>query len=177
MEDFMGVLEAWDARAYETILASPLQVVSFGENLHAKVAPPPVFERYHLPYYKEHARKVHERGKFCHIHFDGDVKDLLPFIPELPFDGLEAITFAPQGDVTVDEIRDAIGNKILIDGIPSDFFLPVYSTRRLLDVTREVLDAFYPRIILGISDELCPTMDGRRLRLVGDLLESYPGSP
>jgi len=173
MDRFMERLEAWDKNAYQVILASPLQVVSFGENIHAKVAPPPIFERYHLPYYTEHARWIHEKGKLCHAHFDGDLKDLLPFFPELPFDGIEAITFKPQGDVTMAEVHDAMGSKVLLDGIPSIYFLPQYSDEQLLDCARAVLDTFYPRVILGISDELCPTMEGRKLRLVGDLVESY----
>ena len=173
MDRLMERLEAWDKTAYEVILASPLQVVSFGENIHAKVAPPPIFEKYHLPYYKEHARWIHEKGKLCHAHFDGDLKDLLPFFSELPFDGIEAITFEPQGDVSMEEVRDVMGDIALLDGIPSIYFLPQYSDEQLLDCTRKVLDTFYPRVILGISDELCPTMEGRKLRLVGDLVESY----
>src|SRR5271157_26373 len=173
MDEFIERLETWDKAAYDVILASPLQVVSFGENIHAKVAPPPIFEKFHLPYYKVHARWIHEKGKLCHAHFDGDLKDLLPFFPELPFDGIEAITFEPQGDVTMEEVHDAMGGKALLDGIPSIYFLPQYSDEQLLDCARKVLDTFFPRVILGISDELCPTMDGRKLRLVGDLVESY----
>jgi hypothetical protein len=173
MDRFMERLESWDKTAYDVILGSPLQIVSFGENIHAKVATPPIFERYHLPYYKEHAKWIHEKGKLCHAHFDGDLKDLLPFFPELPFDGIEAVTFEPQGDVSMAEVRDAMGDKALLDGIPSIYFLPQYSDEQLLQCARDVLDIFYHRVILGISDELCPTMEGRKLRLVGDLVESY----
>jgi len=173
MDQFIERLEAWDKKAYDVILSSPLQVVSFGENIHAKVAPPPIFERYHLPYYKQHAKWVHEKGKLCHAHFDGDLKDLLQFFPELPFDGIEAVTFEPQGDVTIEEVQDVIGKKAILDGIPSIFFLPQYSIQHLLEFARKVMDAFFPRIILGISDELCPTMDGSRLRVIGDFVANY----
>lgn len=173
MEKFIEKLLEWDEKSYQVIANSPLQIVSFGENIHAKIAPPPMFEHYHLPYYKKRVKQLHEKGKFCHIHLDGDLKDLLKFIPELPFDGLEAITFAPQGDVTIQDLKEVIGKKILLDGIPSIYFLKEYSEEQLKKIALEVLDTFSPNLILGISDELCPTMDGRRLRLIGDLVSNY----
>ncbi len=174
MEAFFERLLEWDKRAYKVILDSPLQVVSFGENIDANVSPPPVFEKYHVPYYKEHIKWVHEKGKLCHIHMDGDLKGLLPFLPELDFDGIEAMTFKPQGNVTIEEVAESMGKKALLDGIPSILFLPHYSDEDVLSFARRVLDEFYPRVILGISDELCPTMQGHKLRLVGNLVANYP---
>jgi hypothetical protein len=173
MEKFIEKLMDWDEKSYQVIANSPLQIVSFGENIHAKIASPPIFERFHLPYYKKRVKQLHEKGKFCHIHLDGDLKDLIPFIPGLPFDGIEAITFAPQGDITIEELKDVIGNKILLDGIPSIYFLKNYSEEDLKEIAVKVLDTFSPNLILGISDELCPTMDGRRLKLIGDLVSNY----
>ncbi|MBN2151411.1 MAG: hypothetical protein JW839_08200 [Candidatus Lokiarchaeota archaeon] len=174
MEAFFDRLLEWDEEAYKVILGSPLQVVSFGENIDANVSPPPVFEKYHVPYYKEHVRWVHEKGKLCHIHMDGDLNGLLQFFPELDFDGIEAVTFKPQGNVSIEEVAEAMGKKALVDGIPSILFLPQYSDVDVLGFARRVLDAFYPRVILGISDELCPTMEGHKLGLVGDLVANYP---
>lgn len=174
MDTFFERMLEWDKNAYKVILDSPLQVVSFGENIDANVSPPPVFEKFHVPYYKEHIKWVHEKGKLCHVHMDGDLKGLLQFLPELDFDGIEAVTFKPQGNVSIEEVADAMGKKALLDGIPSIYFLPQYSDTDVLAVARRVLDAFYPRVILGISDELCPTMQGHKLGLVGDLVAKYP---
>nr|MDO8085402.1 uroporphyrinogen decarboxylase family protein [Candidatus Sigynarchaeum springense] len=174
METFFDRLLEWDKSAYEVILDSPLQVVSFGENIDANLSPPPVFEKFHVPYYKERIKRVHEKGKLCHIHMDGDLNGLLQFLPELDFDGIEAVTFKPQGNVSIEEVVDAMGKKVLLDGIPSIYFLPQYSDEDVLAFARRVLDAFYPRIILGISDELCPTMQGHKLGLVGYLVANYP---
>ncbi|MHA2000379.1 MAG: hypothetical protein ACTSU9_19900 [Promethearchaeota archaeon] len=171
METFMEKLEIWDDKAYKVIEDSPMKIISFGENLHAKIAPPPIFTKYHLPYYKKRVKRLHARGKFCHIHFDGDVEDLLPFIPEMPFDGIEAVTFKPQGDITPEEWRDVAGKKILLDGIPAVYFLPEFPEKQLLEFVEKLIELFSPNLILGISDELCPTMDGRRLKLVGDFIE------
>ncbi len=173
MAQFIERLEAWDEKAYCVIAESPLQIVSFGENMHAKITPPPLFERYCLPYYKKRVQMLHAKGKYCHVHFDGDMKDLLPYFPELPFDGIEAVTCYPQGDITMEELAAVMGNKILLDGIPAVLFMREYSEKELENYTRRVLDLFAPRLILGISDELCPNMDGRRLKLVGNIAANY----
>ncbi|MFX0099791.1 MAG: uroporphyrinogen decarboxylase family protein [Candidatus Hodarchaeota archaeon] len=170
MAKFIDFLEAWDEKAYKVILDSPLKVVSFGENIHGKIAPPPIFERYHLPYYKKRVKQIHEKGKLCHIHMDGDMKDLLPFFPELPFDGIEAVTFKPQGDITPEELQDVMGKKVLLDGIPAVLFLPEFPVKQLEKYALKLLEMFAPRLILGISDEMCPTMDGGRLKVIGDLV-------
>lgn len=173
MERFIDFLEAWGEKAYKVILNSPLKVVSFGENIHGKIAPPPIFERYHLPYYKKRVKQVHEKKKLCHIHMDGDVKDLLQFFPELPFDGIEAITFKPQGDITPEELDEVVGKKVLLDGIPAVLFLSEFPVKKLQEYTLKIIEMFAPRLILGISDEMCPTMDGSRLNVIGDLVSEY----
>jgi hypothetical protein len=82
------------------------------------------------------------------------VRGFLPFLAKLPMDGVEALTPLPQGDVTLEEIRDHIGGKILLDGIPALLFLKTYTRAQLEDCVRKLVDYFHPRLILGISDEL-----------------------
>ncbi|MHA1847767.1 MAG: uroporphyrinogen decarboxylase family protein [Promethearchaeota archaeon] len=173
MEKFIEHLEKWDEEAYKVILDSPLKIISFGENIHGDIASPPIFSRYHLPYYKKRVKQLHERGKFCHIHLDGNLENLLQFMPELPFDGFEAVTFKPQGDITPEELKEVIGNKILLDGIPAVYFMPEFPEKKIIEFTKKIIDMFAPNLILGVSDELCPTMDGRRLKLIGDLIEKF----
>ncbi|MHA1370176.1 MAG: uroporphyrinogen decarboxylase family protein, partial [Promethearchaeota archaeon] len=172
MNEFIQHLEAWDENAYKVIANSPLKIISFGENIHDDIAPPPIFAKFHLPYYKKRVKMLHEKGKYCHIHMDGNMKSLLQFIPEMPFDGIEAVTFKPQGDITPEDLLDVFDGKILLDGIPAVFFMPEFPEKKLIEFTKKILQDFAPRLILGISDELCPTMDGRRLKLIGNLLEN-----
>ena len=83
---------------------------------------------------------------------DGSLKDLLPYLEDLPFDGLEALTAKPQGDVTLKELQESIGNKIFLDGIPSILFLPQYSYKYVKEYT-DGTDIFY-RITERGKDEL-----------------------
>lgn len=95
IKEFLRVIEEWDDRMYEVLLDSPLEVLNFGENIDANVDSPGLFEKYLLPYYKKRIDQIHQKGKFCHIHMDGSLKPLLPFINQVGFDGIEAATPVP----------------------------------------------------------------------------------
>jgi hypothetical protein len=136
------------------IASGEVKIVNFGENIHDHLLSPAYFEKYLVPWYEKRSGQLRENGIFTHIHIDGFFKDLLPYLAELPFDGLEALTPEPQGDVPLEEIREHIGDKVLLDGIPALLFLPTYSEERLKEFTRRVVEMFHPRLVLGISDEL-----------------------
>ncbi|MHA1762979.1 MAG: uroporphyrinogen decarboxylase family protein [Promethearchaeota archaeon] len=171
--DFMHFLSLWDDTMYEEIAHSPLKIINFGENIDANLSSPPYFKKYLIPYYEERVNQLKNAGKYCHIHMDGSIKDLLPFLSELPFDGYEALTPLPQGDVSLEEIKKAIGEKILLDGIPSILFLSEYSNNYLKKFAIKILNLFAPRLILGISDELSPNGDIRKVEFLSTIVEEY----
>ncbi len=172
LENFMMFLEQWDDQLYDLISQSPLKIVNFGENLDANLSPPPYFEKYLIPYYEKRVKQLHQSDKYCHIHIDGSLRDFLPYFEDLPFDGLEALTAKPQGDVTLEEIKDSIGNKILLDGIPSILFLKEYSYDYVQKYTQKILEIFYPRLILGVSDELSPNGDIRKVEMISEIINN-----
>jgi hypothetical protein len=102
---------------------------------------------------------------------DGSLKDLLPLIKETEFDGIEAATPEPQGDVTVDELKEALGDKILQDGIPATLFMPQFSATRLEDTVKRLVELFAPNLILGVSDELPPNGQIGRFGIITRILE------
>jgi len=173
MENFLKFLEEWDNQMYNKITESPLAIVNFGENIDANLSPPAYFEKYLIPYYKKRVTQLHKAGKYCHIHIDGSLKDLLPYFSDLPFDGLEALTAKPQGDVSLEEIKDSIKDKILLDGIPSILFLQEYSNDYVLNYTQRVLEIFSPNLILGVSDELSPNGDIKKIEKIAELIKNF----
>ncbi|MFX0074735.1 MAG: uroporphyrinogen decarboxylase family protein, partial [Candidatus Hermodarchaeota archaeon] len=173
VENFMIFLDLWDDEMYNQISKSPLQIVNFGENLDSNLSPPHYFEKYLLPYYEKRVKQFHQADKYCHIHMDGSLRDFLPYFEHLPFDGFEALTAEPQGDVKLEEIKDVIGNKILLDGIPSILFLSEYDYSYLEAYTQKVLELFSPHLILGISDELSPNGDIRKIEKLKELVNQF----
>ncbi|MGQ9472809.1 MAG: uroporphyrinogen decarboxylase family protein [Candidatus Caldatribacteriaceae bacterium] len=180
LHDYPGRLQEYLKRAEESedalfamLAACPVKVLNFGENIDAHFNPPPVFEKYLLPYYRQRVKELHGAGKYCHIHIDGRLQPLLWYISDLPFDGIEGVTPFPQGDVSLEELREAVGDKVILDGIPALLFLPDYGIEELEFYTEKVFELFYPRIILGISDELPPFGDIDRVKRVTEIVEVW----
>jgi hypothetical protein len=134
---------------------------------------PGLFERYVLPEYQRRSELLRNAGKYTFAHWDGSVKGLLRYAKRTKLDGMEALTPIPQGDVTIQEIKDALGDMVLVDGIPMTWFLPHETNEDLERVTREVIETFSPNLILGISDEPSPVCDIEKVRLVAEIVKEY----
>lgn len=146
--------ESYDA-LYEQIIASGMvRIANFGENLHAHLLPPRYVEGYLLPWYEKRSGQLRDAGIYTHVHLDGAVKGMLPYLKDMPFDGIEALTPEPQGDVTLEEIKAHIGDKIALDLIPAVLFMETYSREQLMETVEKIVALFHPRLVLGVSDEV-----------------------
>lgn len=173
MENLFNTLNEWNREKVKIMLDSDVPIFNFVENIDAELTPPPMFEKYLIPHYEEFVKLLHSKNKICHIHIDGRFHDLLPYFADLPFDGLEALTAEPQGDVTLEEMRDHMGDKILLDGIPAVLFMHHFPEKRLIETTKKVLEYFSPNLILGISDLIPSNGDGRRLKIVSEIVDRF----
>ncbi len=177
VERFFAALEGSHDRLIDVINACPIQIINFGENIHAGTLSPDLFLKYHLPACQRRCERLHAAGKFVSSHWDGDTKQLLPFARETGLDAIEAITPRPQGDVTLEEVREALGDEIfLLDGIPAVYFDATYSVETLVECAERIVELFAPRLILGISDEISSTGDIERVKVVRDLVDRYNDS-
>jgi hypothetical protein len=174
VEAYFGASEACHERLADVINASPVEIINFGENLHAGTLSPALFEKHHLPICQRLCERLHRADKFVTSHWDGDTGPLLPYARETGLDGIEAITPQPQGDVTLKEIKKALGDEIfLLDGIPAIFFDETFSVEVLCDYTNRLIELFAPKLILGISDEISSTGNIERIRVVGEIVDRY----
>ena len=170
---FRALDESHD-RLINVINDSPIDIINLGENLHSSTMSPKLFEKYHLPGCQHRCERLHEAGKFVSSHWDGHCRPLLKYARETGLDGIEAITPQPQGDVSLEEVKEALGDDIFfLDGIPAIYFDKTYSVDILLDCTRKIIEMFAPRLVLGISDELSSTGDIELVRLIGQLVDEY----
>ena len=171
---FFNALDESHDRMMDVINDSPIEIIDFGDNVHAGTLSPDLFKEYVLPVYQRRTEKLHSAGKFCHAHWDGDTKPLLPFAKETGLDGIEAITPKPQGDVTLEEVKAALGDEMfLIDGLPAVYFDETFSVETLVECTHRLIELFAPKLILGISDEISSTGDIERVRLVKQIVDEY----
>ena len=130
-----------------------------------------------MPHWQKRTAELKKAGKYTDVHWDGYIKSILCYVHNTGFDGFEALTPKPQGDVTLEEIKEALGDKFtLLDGIPAVYFLPWESEDKLTTTAKRLLDLFVPKIILGISDEIPANGDIERVRLISELVKDYNSS-
>ncbi len=157
-KDVAAAMEAIDASydpLYQGIARSGMvKIVNFGENIHEQLLSPRYLKRYLLPFWEARVAQLRAVGIFTHVHIDGYFNNLLPMLQELPFDGIEALTPVPQGDMTLEAIKAQIGDKVLLDGIPAVLFMDTYPREQLMQTTERIIELFSPNLVLGISDEL-----------------------
>lgn len=171
---FFRALEECHDRLIDVINASPVNIINFGENVHAGTLSLPLFLKYHLPACQRRCERLHAAGKFVCSHWDGDCGPLLPYAHETGLDGIEAITPEPQGDVSLEEIKEGLGDDLfLLDGIPAIYFDRTFSEETLIDCVHQLIELFAPKLVLGISDELSSTGEIERIRLVGQIVDEY----
>ncbi len=173
-EAYFRALEKSHDRLMDVINASPIEIINFGENIHAGTLSPKLFVKYHLPACQRRCEKLHRAGKFVHSHWDGDTRPLLKYARETGLDGIEAITPQPQGDVTLEEIKASLGDDLfLLDGIPAVYFDSMFSIETLAACARRVIELFAPKLVLGISDEISSHGDLERIRVVSEIVDEY----
>lgn len=172
LEEYVEYASAADDAMYEVICDCPVQILNLGENIDKFIDSPRTWRNHLAPYYTKRVEQLHAAGKFVSIHVDGTLKTLLPHLQDCPYDALEAATPAPQGDVTIEEIKEAAGDLILMDGIPALYLLPdQYPVETLVEFVRKIVDLFYPRLVLGVSDEFPPDGDIERARMIGEMVK------
>ena len=174
VEAFFQAREDNHERLIAVINRSPIEIINFAENVHTTTLSPELFGKYHLPACRRRCDLLHAGGKFVSAHWDGACGPLLPFARQTGLDALEAVTPAPQGDVSIEDIRRHLGEEMfLLDGIPAIFFDASCPVQTLVDFARRVIELFAPRLILGISDELSPTGEIERVKIVGEIVAEY----
>lgn len=173
VEAYFKALDICHEQMLDVINECPIDIINFGENVHCHLLSPPLFLKYHLPACQKRCEKLHSAGKFVYSHWDGHCKQILPFAKETQLDGIEAITPLPQGDVTLEEVKESLGDMLLLDGIPAVHFDPMYPLNELEKSTRRVIELFAPRLVLGASDEIASTADPDRVLFVARIVDEY----
>ena len=173
MMEFMRVLEAEHVKQIEAYRGKPVAELNFGDNMHQDLCPPPYFKEYVIPFYQKVMPLVHAQGMVATSHFDGFLKQILPLVRETGLDGLECVTPVPQGDVTLGEMKQGMADMFLRDGIPAVYMCRWTPVETLKGHIRDLMETFYPRLILGISDLLPANGDVDRIRLVKEMVEEF----
>jgi len=181
------LLELMTQRDRETlwpILAeSPAKLFLHGAHFDSYMTPPPVYEKYIRPYYRELTHYLHQHGKKVCMHADADSRLLLHLIRDSGYDVAETFTTAPMVSCTLEEARAAFGEDVIIWGaVPSVILEPEYSDDYLESYMRDLIRTIAPgnAFILGVADNVMPRASVERLRRISAMMEewgTYPINP
>lgn len=176
VEEHLEACDRRDDRMMEAALQLPCRLWNFGDHANNEFTPPPILKRYLLPRWQRLSRVFEENGRYAHTHWDGNSRSMLPYLQESGVHGVEALPPLPMGDMTLEEIKAAVGDNIVVlDLIPVTHFLEHYSLQECLDFTKRIMDMFVPRLILGVSDEISGVGDINRIEAISELVDKEYG--
>lgn len=176
----LEVLEHLADPIYDALAEYAPVVVHFPDNISGENVAS-FWDEYMAPIYRRRLAQLQAAGIVCAIHNDGTVANILDRIARTGFDGAEALTPKPVGDVELAHMRDLAGRDdfILWGMIPGAMFSRTWSEADFTDHVEQVLDLCTGPMILGTADQIPPDGDIERVNLVTEILhtrrENGPG--
>ena len=171
---FAEVIEALNALqdpVYAALAEYSPVVVHFADNISGENVGS-FWDRFMAPVYRRRLDRLHDAGIICVIHNDGTVGNILDRIAATGFDGAEALTPAPVGDVKVSELRALAGRDdfILWGMVPGAMFSESWPEDRFRQHVSTVFDTCEGPLILGTADQVPPDSDISRVKIVSEMV-------
>ena len=162
----------WRRDLWPPVAASRAELVLHGAHFSSQMTPPPLFERYFLPYFVEFNRVMHAAGKKVLWHSDADVGGLLQHVLDAGFDGADCLATAPLVEETLQNYLDSWQGRIVCWGaLPSvilDATYPMDAFKEYVNATARVA-AGRSDVIIGASDNVMPGAPWEKLRYVKEV--------
>jgi hypothetical protein len=176
VEAYLEACDLRDDRLIDAAIELPCRIFSLGDHANNEFTPPPILKKYLMPRWQRISDRLHSEGRFVHTHWDGNSRLMLPFLRETRLDGVEALTPEPMGDMTLDQIKEAVGGKmVVLDLLPAIDFLPNRPLEGVLEFARRAIDMFAPTLILGISDEISQVGQIEKVEAISELVYEVCG--
>lgn len=172
VEETLSALREEFARGLQAAVGSPAPLLHLGDNLSAQNVGS-LFDRYLQEDYECAARALHGAGKYVAVHLDGTLRGLLGRLAQTGVDAIESITPKPVGDMALEELRAAAGEKVILwGGVPGAMFAPPFTVKDI-DCQVECIRGLFEdrgRFIVGSADQVPPNGDIRRVRRIAERL-------
>ena len=174
--EIMSCIDRANDAAFDALVSGPCELIHFCDNLDSS-ASTPFFDRWMKDYYEKRLRQIHSAGKYAVVHLDGRVRGLLPKLSSCGFDGIESITPAPVGDITIEELRATMASSrtIMWGGIPGAMFSTPWTAGDIRGQAERLLDALEEggRLVVGSADQIPPNGSLGYCRVIADTIDSW----
>jgi len=151
-------------------------VIEIGDNLTAETVGG-LFKRYGAPYYMKRLEHLHAAGKYVGVHLDGTMGGLITQLADTGLDFIEAITPAPVGDVSVEDLFSLVKEKtILWGGVPGAMFAPPFTWDDVRPFVENIIQRYGTsgRFVLCSADQVPVNGDIDFVKRISELVESTP---
>ncbi|MEE8452996.1 MAG: uroporphyrinogen decarboxylase family protein [Thermoguttaceae bacterium] len=181
VEHLLGVMaDCFRGRLWPHLIDSPARLLIHGHHLSSQMTPPPLFERYILPYYEELSPLLHQRDKVLALHADNDTRMIFSHIERAGFGMVECFATEPMVETTMAEARAAWDDRMIIfGGIPSVLLEDPYTDEQLERFVERLFSAIGPgkAFILGISDNAMPDTKIERIERITRIVQQRGTCP
>lgn len=168
----------WDKQMelLELVAGSPAKLIFVGAHYDSQMTPPPLFEKYILPYLEVASDILHRHQKTVVVHQDADAKLLLNALKDSGIDMVECFCSSPMVSCTLEEAVDCWGEDMIIwGGIPSILLCPLNCSEQeflqYLDGLWEIVQR--GRFILGVADNVMPEADITRVERISEMVQYW----
>ena len=146
---------------------SPAEVFITWEDSSTTNISPALYEQYILPEINEWCDILHEKGKLYIQHTCGHLRHLMPIIKNSKIDGIESVSEAPTGDITIEEISEILPeHMVVIGGIEPTFFIKSNKEELEKRVDQLCKLSSKRRFILANADSCPPEVDINKFGIV-----------
>lgn len=157
VERLIDTLTERQQRVLELAAQCPATAIEVGANYDESMTPPPIFERFFSPFYRQTRRFLNRHGKILVVHGDGEMKRLLHCLRDCEAQVVEALTPQPMTSINVAETRRLWQGRVAMwGGLPTITLTSTFSDDEFERSLDELLRAVAPgdRFILGYGDNV-----------------------
>jgi hypothetical protein len=180
LETLIEALTEQQRQILKLAVNCPAQAVEVGANYDEQMTPPPVFDTFFAPLYRE-AREVLSSGdKILVVHGDGDMKVLLKKLMECGVQVVEALTPKPMTSIDVAETRRLWKDRVTMwGGLSTVILTDTFSDEEFECFLEDLFHAVAPgdRFILGFGDNVPTDASFERVKRIAEFWAergSYP---
>ena len=181
VERLLARMEELDReRLWPVVAGSPARLILHGLHFDSMMTPPPFFEKYITPYYRDFSDLLHEANKVLTMHADNDSSLILEQIRDAGFDMVETFTTEPQVRCTLAQARQVWHNDVIIWGaVPCVILEDAYSEAEFESYMRGIFRTVAPgdAFILGVADNIMPDALVSRLERIAEMVEEWGAYP
>lgn len=176
VEALIEVMVANDLKAARLAVESGYDYFITWEDSSTTNYSPNQYKRYIEPEIRRFCEILRASGKSYIQHACGHVKDLLVPMKESGIKAIESVSPMPTGNVTLPEVREAMGpNAGIIGGIEPTMLLNLPMSE-LETYVNEVIDSCLGGpFVLSNSDSCPPGVDIEKFKLISRIVRSRPG--